>query len=83
MPSDCYGVSCFQQNFEKKLRIYLWSLAIFTFLWVLAPSWQHLVLAKPSQTILSIDRSEWRFESHTGDKIRKTLKNNENLDVFC
>ena len=48
MPSDCDGVSCFQQIFEKKLNIYLWSLGIFTFLWVLfcgffsvAPSWQH------------------------------------------
>ena len=28
-----------------------------------------------SQTILLIDRSEPRFESHTGAKIRKTLKN--------
>ena len=42
MPSDCNGVSCFQQIFEKKLNIYLWSLGIFTFLWVLAPSWEHL-----------------------------------------
>ena len=41
MPSDCNGVSCFQQIFEKKLNIYLWSLGIFTLLWVLAPSWQH------------------------------------------
>ena len=30
--------------------------------------------AKPSQTILSIDRSEPRFKSHTGGKIRKTYK---------
>ena len=42
-----------------------------------------LVSAKPSQTILSIDRSEPIFESHTGGKIRKTLKNDENLAVFC
>ena len=40
------------------------------------------VAAGPSQTILSIDRSEPRFESHTGGKIRKTLKNNETFDVF-
>ena len=40
------------------------------------------VLAKPSRTILSIDRSEPRFESHTGSKIRKNLKNDENFDVF-
>ena len=32
----------FLTDFWKKLRIYLWSLGIFTFLWVLAPSWQHL-----------------------------------------
>ena len=38
--------------------------------------------AKPSQTILLIDRSEPRFESQTGGKIKKTLKNNENFD-FC
>ena len=45
--------------------------------------WQPIfVVAGPSQTILSIDRSEPRFESHTGGKIRKTLKNNEAFDVF-
>ena len=37
----------------------------------------------PDLTILSIDRSEPRFESHTGGKIRKTFKNNQNFDVFC
>ena len=31
----------FLTDFLKKLRICLWSLNIFTFLWVLAPSWQH------------------------------------------
>ena len=40
------------------------------------------VSAKPSQTILLIDRSESRFESHTGGKIRQTLQNDENFDVF-
>ena len=40
------------------------------------------VSAEPSRTILLIDRSEPRFESHTGCKI-KTLKNDENFDVFC
>ena len=64
MHGYCNGVSCFQQIFEKKLRIYFWSLAIFTFLWVLllAPSWQHLgcqfLSVKSSGTILLIDRSE-------------------------
>ena len=41
------------------------------------------VSAEPSRTILSIDRSEPRFESHTGGKITKTLKNDENFDGFC
>ena len=40
------------------------------------------VSAKPSQTLLLIDRSEPRFKSQTGGKIRKTLKNDENFDVF-
>ena len=40
------------------------------------------VSAEPSQTILSIDRSEPRFESHTGGKITKTLKNDEHFDGF-
>ena len=39
--------------------------------------------AEPSRTILLTDRSEPRFESHTGGKIRKTLRNNENFAVFC
>ena len=33
------------------------------------------VSAEPRQTILLIDRSEPRFENHTGGKIRKTLEN--------
>ena len=41
------------------------------------------VSAEPSRTILSIDRSEPRFESHTWGKLRNTLKNDENFDVFC
>ena len=43
------------------------------------------VSAKHSRTILSIaiDRLEPRFESHPGGKIRKTLKNDNNFDVFC
>ena len=40
------------------------------------------VSAEPSRNILWIDRSESRFENHTGDKIRKTLKNDEIFDVF-
>ena len=41
------------------------------------------VSAEPSRTILSIDRSEPRFESHAGGKITKTLKNDEHFDGFC
>ena len=37
---------------------------------------------KSSRTILSIDRSEPRFESNTGGKIRKTLESDGNFDVF-
>ena len=76
-------------RFLKKNLEFIWSLGIFTFLRVLAPSWQHFgchtlfVSAEPSQTILSIDRSEPRFESHTGAKITKTLKNDENFNGFC
>ena len=40
------------------------------------------VSAKPSQTILLIDRSEPRFERHTGCKITKTLKNDGNFNGF-
>ena len=31
----------------------------------------------------AVDRSQPRFKSHTGGIIRKTKKNNENLDFFC
>ena len=41
------------------------------------------VSAEPSRTILLIDRSEPRFESHTGGKITKTLKNDQHFDGFC
>ena len=50
----------------------------------LAASWlPSFVSAKPSRTVLSIDRFEPRFECHTGGKIRKPLKNDENFNVFC
>ena len=78
MHSNCNGVSCFQQIFEKKLKIYLWSLGIFTFVsssTFLTAFWPLIfVSAEPSRAILSIDRSEPRFESHTGGEIMKTLK---------
>ena len=68
----------FLTDFWKKLRIYLWSLGIFISQWVLASWLPIFVTAEPSQTI-SIDRSEPRFDSHTGSKIRKTLKTMEIL----
>ena len=40
------------------------------------------VSAEPSRTIISIVRSESRFKSHKGGKVRKNLKNAENFDVF-
>ena len=50
----------------------------------LAVSWlPNFVSAEPSRTILSIDRSEPRFDSHTVGKVRNTLKNDGNFDVFC
>ena len=39
--------------------------------------------AESSWTILSIDRSELRFESSTGDKKGITLKSNKNFAAFC
>ena len=50
----------------------------------MAASWLLIFAStEPSRTILSIDGSEPRFESHTGDKIRKTLKNDGYFGVFC
>ena len=54
------------------------------FLTDLTASWLPIfVSVESSQTILSIDRFEPRFESHTGGKIRKTLKNHRNFVDFC
>ena len=41
------------------------------------------VSAEPNRTILSIDRSEPRFERHTGAEITKILKDDGNFDGFC
>ena len=86
MPSDCNGVSCFQQIYEINLEFtsmfgyFHFSVSSSTSL----TSFQlpKFVSAEPSQTILSIDRSEPRFERHTGGKITKTLKNDGNFDGF-
>ena len=40
-------------------------------------------LLTASWFILSIDRSEPKFESHRGDTIRITLKNGKNFDDYC
>ena len=75
MPSDCNGVSCYQQVYEKTKNLHLkcgyfhFSMSSSTFLTV---SWlPNFVLAKPNRTTLSIDRSEPRFECHAGGKISK------------
>ena len=39
--------------------------------------------AEPSRAVLSIDRSDPRFESLAGGKIRIIKKNNKNFDIFC
>ena len=86
MPSDCNDVSCFQQISEKNLELLKFGYFHFpvsssTFL---TASWLPIfVPAEPSQTILSIDRSKPRFESHAGGKITKTLKSDGNFDGFC
>ena len=50
----------------------------------LTASWlASFVPADSSRTILLIDRSEPRFECHTGGTIRITLKNNKHFDLFC
>ena len=68
-------------NLPLKFGYFHFSVSSSTFL---TASWLPIfVSAKHSQTILLIDRSEPRFESHTGGKIRKTLKNNGNFDVYC
>ena len=68
------------KNLPLKFEYFHFSVSSSTFL---TPFWLPLfVSAEPSQTILSIDISEPRFESHTQGKIMKTLKNDENLTVF-
>ena len=63
MPSDCDGVSCFLQNFEKNFGYFHFSVSSSTFM---AASWLSTFVSRALSTILSIDRSEPRFESHTG-----------------
>ena len=87
MPSDCNVLSCFQQIFENLPSNLPLNFGYFHFFvsssTFLMTSWLLTFMsAEPSETILLIDRYETRFESHTGGKIRKTLKNNQNFDVF-
>ena len=70
-------------RFLKKNLEFIWSLGIFTFLRVLAPSWQHLgclFLCQPGLVKLYYHLIDLNY---TGSKIWKTLKNNGNFDVFC
>ena len=69
------------QDLSQKSGYFNFSVSSSSFL--TASSVPNFVSAKPSRTILSIDRSEPRFESQTGDKIRKNLKGDGNFDVFC
>ena len=60
------------QNLPLKFGYFHFSVSSSTFM---TASWLPIfVLPEPSRTILSIDRSEPRFKSHTGGKIRKTEK---------
>ena len=68
-------------NLPLKFGYFHFSVSSGTFM---TASWLPIfVSAEPSRTMLSIDRSEPRFESHTRGKTRRTLKNDENFAVFC
>ena len=51
---------------------------------LMTASWlASLVPAESRRILLSIGRSEPRFESHRGGKIGTNLKNNKHFDGFC
>ena len=87
MPSSCNDVSYISNKFLKrsqnlplKFGYSHFSVSSST---SLTASWLAiLVSAESSRTILSIDRSELRFESSTGDKKGITLKSNKNFAAF-
>ena len=82
MPSDCNDVSCFQEISKKELEI-IFHLSV-SFSTLLTAYWLAMfVSTESSRTVLLIDRSEPRFDGRTGGKIRITLKNNKNIDIFC
>ena len=69
------------QDLSQKSGYFNFSVSSSSFLAAFSVS--NFVSAEASRTVLSIDRSEPRFESQTGDKIRKDFKNDGNFDVFC
>ena len=60
------------KNLHLKFGYFHLSVSSSTFLTI--PWLSIFVSAEPSQTVLSIDRSEPRFESHSGGKIRKKTR---------
>ena len=85
MRSDCNGVSCFQQISEKNLplKIGYFQFSVRSSIFLTAFWLPVFVSAELSRIILSTDRSEPRFESYTGGKITKAVKNDRNFDGFC
>ena len=87
MPSNCNGVHVSYRFLKKTSNLPLKSGYFYSsvsFSTFKTTFWLPLfVSAEPSRNILSIDRSERRFQSHTGGKITKTLKHGENFDDFC
>ena len=75
MLSNCSGCIMFPADFEKTSNLSL-KFGYFHFSMgssTLTASWLPIFVSfEPSWAILSIDRSELRFESHTGGKIRET-----------
>ena len=74
MRSKCNGASSFQQNFEKNSKftseVWVFSFFVSSSTFMTAFQLPIFVSAEHNRTILSIYRSEPRFESHTGGKIR-------------
>ena len=86
-PSSCKGVSLFYQISEKKnleftSEFWLFSLSHEFYIFFTASCLSNFVSTEASWTILSIYRSESRFESDARVKIRKTLENDRNFDDF-
>ena len=87
MPSSCNDVSYISNKFLKTsqnlpLKFGYFHFSVSSSTSLTASLLAILVSAESSRTILSIDRSEPRFESSTGDKIGITLKSNKNFAAF-